>query len=38
MNYIILVVEMHAKLVEDNNYIQFNKMFIFDDLFNNLFY
>ena len=29
---------MHAKLVEDNDDIQFNKIFAFDDLFNNLFY
>ena len=37
-NCIIFVVEMHAKLVENNNYIQFNKMFAFDDLFNDFFY
>ena len=37
-SHIILVVEMHVKLVENNNNIQFNKMFAFDDLFNDLFY
>ena len=29
---------MHAKFVEDRNDIQFNKMFAFDDLFNDFFY
>ena len=29
---------MHAKLVENNDYIQFNEMFAFDDLFNDFFY
>ena len=37
-NYIILVVEMHAKLVENNDNIQFNKIFTFNNLFNDLFY
>ena len=35
---IILVVGVHAKLVENNDYIQFNKMLAFDDLSNDLFY
>ena len=29
---------MHAKLVENNNNIQFNEIFAFDDLFNDFFY
>ena len=29
---------MHAKLIKDNNNIQFNKMFAFDNLFNDFFY
>ena len=29
---------MHAKFIKNNNDIQFNKIFTFDDLFNNLFY
>ena len=35
---IIFVVEMHAKLVKDSNNIQFDKIFTFDNLFNDLFY
>ena len=29
---------MHAKLVENNDYIQFNEMLAFDDFFNDFFY
>ena len=29
---------MHAKLIEDNDDIQFNEIFAFDDLFNDFFY
>ena len=29
---------MHAKFIKDNDDIQFNKMFAFDDFFNNFFY
>ena len=29
---------MHAKFIENNNNIQFNEMFAFDNLFNDLFY
>ena len=37
-NFITFIIEMHAKLVKDNNNIQFNKIFEFDSLFNDLFY
>ena len=37
-NCIIFVIEMHAKFVKNNDDIQFNEMFAFDDLFNDLFY
>ena len=29
---------MHAKFIKDSNDIQFNKMFTFDNLFNDFFY
>ena len=37
-NYIIFVVETHTKFIKNSDDIQFNEIFTFDNLFNNLFY
>ena len=35
---IIFVVKMYAKLIKNNDNIQFNEIFTFDNLFNDFFY